>query len=143
VRTKWAIERSILWVILGVVAIAIGLGTNTGGLTIGAGAATVVILVMTVGSAFLSWRFWSWATHEDALELEHGILIRHLSVVPYHRIQQIDIKRDPLERILGLSTLILRSAAATTDAHVPGIAAEDTEQLRHALLARAGVDDAV
>jgi membrane protein YdbS with pleckstrin-like domain len=77
------------------------------------------------------------------LELQHGVVVRATSLVPYHRIQQIDLHRGPLERFLSLSTLVLRTASATTDARLPGIAAEHAELLRHELLARAGVDDAV
>ena len=79
----------------------------------------------------------------DALELRHGVFVLRESLVPYHRIQQIDVVRDPLERALGLSTLELRTAAATTDAKVPGIPADAAESLRRALLERAHVDDAV
>ena len=71
------------------------------------------------------------------------MLTRHASVVPYHRIQQIDIHRDPIDRLLGLSKLILRTAAATSDATLPGIAAAHADELRHALLHRSGRDDAV
>ena len=113
------------------------------GLVYGGVTAVLALVALAIVSAYLSWHYWSWATHEDAIELSHGVIMRRLSVVPYHRVQQIDIKRDPIERMLGISTLILRSAAATTDAHVPGVPFEETESLRHALLARAGVDDAV
>jgi membrane protein YdbS with pleckstrin-like domain len=86
---------------------------------------------------------WRWSAWPEALELRHGVLVVRESLVPYHRIQQIDVVRDPLERLLGLSTLALRTAAATTDAKLPGIPAESAESLRRALLGRAHVDDAV
>jgi uncharacterized protein len=100
-------------------------------------------LVAVVLIASWAWSVWRWTPWEDALELTHGPVIRKSSLVPYHRIQQIDVHRDPVERVLGLSTLILRTAAATTDARLAGIQADRADQLRHALLSRAGVDDAV
>jgi uncharacterized protein len=91
------------------------------------------------------WRYarWSWTAWPDALELAHGRVVHRASLVPYHRIQQIDISRGPFARTFGLSTLILRTAAATSDAELPGIGADHAEALRRELLARAGVDDAV
>jgi membrane protein YdbS with pleckstrin-like domain len=86
---------------------------------------------------------WRWTAWPDALELAHGRVVHRASLVPYHRIQQIDIARGPFARAFGLSTLILRTAAATSDAELPGIAAGHAEVLRRELLARAGVDDAV
>lgn len=106
-----------------------------------------VLMAVWAGLAFLfahlRYRRWSWAAWPDAVDLRHGVIVVHQSVVPYHRIQQIDIHRGPLDRMLGLSVLILRTAAATTDAKVPGIAAGAADALRIELLQRSGIDDAV
>jgi hypothetical protein len=61
--------------------------------------------------------------------------------MPYHRLQQVDEGQGPLERWLGMATVKLRSAAATTDATIPGIAAADVDELRRLLMQRAGRDD--
>lgn len=99
--------------------------------------------VVAVGWAQLAFACFTWAAWPDALALRHGVLTRHESVVPYHRIQQIDVQRGPLDRALGLSTLVLRTAAATTDARILGVDARRAGDLRDRLLARAGTDDAV
>jgi membrane protein YdbS with pleckstrin-like domain len=71
-------------------------------------------------------------------------VIRHVATfLPFHRIQQVDIERGPLDRAFGLSTLIIRSAAASTDAKVPGLDPSVVEDLRQSLLERADLDDAV
>jgi len=100
-------------------------------------------VIASIVWARLAWAHWSWSVFDDALELRHGVVSRSASLVPFHRIQQIDLHRDPIERALGLSTLVLRTAAATSDAKLPGIDAEHAEGLRRRLLARAGLDDAV
>jgi membrane protein YdbS with pleckstrin-like domain len=71
------------------------------------------------------------------------VIIANESLVPYHRIQQIDVERGPLDRLLGLSSLVLRTASATTDGKIPGIPAATADALRVRLLTRAGADDAV
>lgn len=143
IRTVWAVGRAVA---VAVVGMALGVLALVAGET----ASTAVVLLLTVVgmglavvSAGWSWRCWSWAAWDDALEIHHGVVIRASSLVPYHRIQQIDVHRGPLERLLSLSTLILRTAASTTDARIPGVPASRVETLRHQLLARAGIDDAV
>lgn len=142
-RLLWMLRRSAFWAVLGVIWMIAALANGSGSGALVALVVTGVVVAVAAGSAALSYRYWSWAAHADAIEITHGVVFRHLSVVPYHRIQQIDIDRGPLERVLSIATLVLRSAAATTDARLPGVAWSHSEALRHALLERAGVDDAV
>ena len=102
-----------------------------------------VLLLAEAAVAHLRWQRFTWQAQPEALELRHGIIVRRASYVPYHRIQQIDLRQRPIQRALGLSTLILRTAAATTDAELPGVATADADALRQELLHRAGLDDAV
>lgn len=90
-----------------------------------------------------AWARYRWAEGPDALELRHGVVVHRSSFVPYHRLQQIDVERGPLERMAGLAELVLRTASATTDARLPGLAEAEAHRLRVHLLERAGVDDAV
>ncbi len=143
VRTLWSVRRGVVPLVAGAVwfVVAVAAGDTTAAVL--AGVVTVLVLVMVVASVALSYRYWTWSVHEDAIELTHGVVVRRHSVVPHHRIQQIDIERGPVERILGIATLVLRTAAATTDARIPGIGSEHSEQVRRALRERVGVDDAV
>lgn len=143
IRVVWAVQASILWFVLGVVGMFVGgaLGNATVA-TVSIVAGVVLGLAGIIG-AHLRWTCFRWSAWDDAIDLRHGVISRRESLVPYHRIQQIDVHRGPIERMVGLSTLVLRTAAATTDAELPGIAAEHAEQLRHRLLTRAGLDDAV
>ena len=106
-------------------------------------AAGVVLAVAGAVGARLEWASYRYRVTDDAVEITHGVIVQTLSVLPHRRIQQIDVRRGPVERRLGLATLVLRSAAATTDATLPGLADGDAVDLRAALLARAGLDDAV
>ena len=71
------------------------------------------------------------------------MLTRRESTIPYHRVQHIDLEAGPLERRLGLTSLILRTASASSDSTVPGIDAGDAEALRARILALVGTGDAV
>lgn len=91
-----------------------------------------------VGAAYRQWRFQFAADH---LELHYGVWWRRTSSVPYHRLQQVDEAHGPLERRLGMARVQLRSAAATTDASIPGIASRDVDEIRRLLMQRAGDSD--
>lgn len=143
-RKVWTITAMIWAVVLGGGAIAVTIGFKAPAYAAGLAAGFATLLVIrAIAWPALTWKNWRWAAWPDGIELHHGVITRHESFVPYHRIQQIDVHRGPIERMVGLSTLTLRTAAATTDCQIPGVAAEHAEVLRHELMARAGVDDAV
>ncbi len=86
---------------------------------------------------------WRYEIADVALELRHGVLTRTHSAIPYFRVQHVDITRGPLERLLGLSTLVVHTASAATDATIPGISVHAADSLRDVILARTGGGDAV
>lgn len=88
------------------------------------------------------WRSWDVRIGPGALHLRHGVLTRRVSTIPFHRVQHIDTEAGPLERRLGLTTFILRTAAASSDSTVPGIDAAGAEELRERILGLVGSGDA-
>jgi putative membrane protein len=71
-----------------------------------------------------------------ALRLEEGVLSRQLRAVPFDRIQQVDLVRKPLHRLLGVATLRVETAggraAAEVDLDVVTLA--EAQALRSTLL---------
>jgi membrane protein YdbS with pleckstrin-like domain len=144
VRTVWGLGAALATLLPGLAGtIALAAIGAPPALTAALGALTAVATIVAIAWTQVAVRRWWWRAWPDALELHHGVLIARESLVPYDRIQQIDVVRDPLERFLGLATLVLRTAAASTDARVPGIRAEVAASLRPLLLERAHADDAV
>ncbi|WP_035856816.1 PH domain-containing protein [Cryptosporangium arvum] len=80
-------------------------------------------------------RSWGYAERDDDLLVRHGILVRRLSVVPYGRMQYVDVKAGPLERALSIATVQLHTAAAASDAAIPGLPTEEAARLRDRLAA--------
>lgn len=78
-------------------------------------------------------RVWAYAETEGHLLIRHGIWTRRLSIVPYGRLQYLDLTADPASRMLGLTTVKLHTAAASTDATVPGLAPPEAAALRDRL----------
>ncbi|HEX6681428.1 MAG TPA: PH domain-containing protein [Candidatus Limnocylindrales bacterium] len=78
---------------------------------------------------------YGYAERERDLLVRHGRVIRRLSIVPYARMQFVDITAGPLERMFGLATVRLHTAAAASDATVPGLEAPEATRLRDRLTA--------
>jgi membrane protein YdbS with pleckstrin-like domain len=79
------------------------------------------------------YRSWGYAEREDDLIVRRGLLFRKVSVVPYGRMQFIDVTAGPLDRAFGLATVQLHTAAAATDARIPGLRQQDADHLRDRL----------
>jgi membrane protein YdbS with pleckstrin-like domain len=103
------------------------------------------VLVAVAGLVGLGWmyvvvgrrvRSWGYAEREDDLLVTRGILNRQLVVVPYGRMQYVDVTAGPLDRRFGLATVQLHTAAAATDAQIPGLVPQEAARLRDRLAAR-------
>jgi membrane protein YdbS with pleckstrin-like domain len=81
-------------------------------------------------------RSWGYAERADDLLITRGILFRQLVVVPYGRMQFVDVTAGPLDRRFGLATVQLHTAAAATDAQIPGLVPAEAARLRDRLAAR-------
>lgn len=90
---------------------------------------SAIVLVRQVGRI-------GYAERTDDLLIRRGILFRSTTVVPFGRMQFVDVKSGPIERLFGLATVELHTASAATDASIPGLPAAEAERLRDALAAR-------
>jgi membrane protein YdbS with pleckstrin-like domain len=101
-------------------------------------AALLPVAVLTTAAVAWSvergrYRAWGYAEREQDLIVRRGLLFRRTSVVPYGRMQFIDVTAGPVDRLFGLATVQLHTAAAATDARIPGLLREDANQLRDRL----------
>jgi uncharacterized protein len=105
----------------------------------------LAVVVAVAGLALLAWawvavgrrvRSWGYAERAEDLLVTQGILVRRLVVVPYGRMQFVDVTAGPLDRRFGLATVQLHTAAAATDAQIPGLVPEEAARLRDRLAAR-------
>ena len=108
---------------------------STSGVT-GALAGLLVGLAATgVAGLSLRRRVLSWGYDErgDDLVVTRGVLVRRTTVVPYGRMQFLDVTAGPFERAFGLATVQLHTAAAASDARIPGLLAAEAARLRDRL----------
>jgi uncharacterized protein len=79
------------------------------------------------------YRRWGYAERAEDLVVRRGYLFQRMSIVPYGRMQFIDVKAGPVERAFGLATVQLHTAAAASDALIPGLPRAEAERLRDRL----------
>lgn len=77
-----------------------------------------------------------YAERDDDLLIRRGIFFQRVMVVPYGRMQYVDVAVGPVERALGLATIKLHTASPQTEAHIPGLPAAEAARLREQLSAR-------
>ncbi len=82
-----------------------------------------------------NWRSWGYAERGDDLLVTHGVLFKTLVVVPYGRMQFVDVTAGPLERRFGIAKVQLHTATPATDAEIPGLTPDEAERLRDRLAA--------
>jgi uncharacterized protein len=113
------------------------IGGTAGSAAAGLGVGLGLVLAGLVWERFLARRVaaWGYAERHDDLMVKRGVLIRRQSVIPYGRMQFIDVTAGPVERSLGLATLRMHTAAAASDARIPGLDKADAAKLRDQLAA--------
>ncbi|WP_083733823.1 PH domain-containing protein [Actinomadura sp. CNU-125] len=94
----------------------------------------VLLAAVVVGIvAELDRRSFGYAERADDLIVTHGVFVKRLIVVPYGRMQFVDVTAGLLQRWMGIATVRMHTAAAATDATVPGLPAAEAALLRDRL----------
>jgi hypothetical protein len=78
-------------------------------------------------------RAWGYAEREEDLLVRRGVMFRRMSVIPYGRMQYVEVTAGPFERAFGLATVQMHTAAAASDARIPGLVAAEAARLRDQL----------
>ena len=101
-----------------------------------------IVLILNYLWAKLTYRFYKYELTELGFRKELGVIYKQYVTIPYDRIQNVDIYRGILARILGLSDLNIQTAGSSAgmiggEGRLPGLSKEMAEQLRDELLQRA------
>lgn len=77
------------------------------------------------------YRAWGYRMDGEELRLRRGVWIRIHTLVPLDHVQHIDISQGPLERSLGICSLVLHTAGTLhSQIVVPGLTRATAEQMR-------------
>ena len=106
-------------------------------------------MAMPVPSLIALWCLWlvpaqvkalRYALAERDFVIRRGVLRRSMTLVPYGRIQYVDIAQGPVQRLLGIATIKLSTASAQTDATLAGVPVADASRLRDVLAERGSAE---
>lgn len=124
------------WTVLPLVAVAVGAVLAVDGL------ALTLWIIAAVLVAVLCWQVWfiptqakrrRWLETEDELLITKGRVWRTFTVVPYGRIQYVDVTAGPVDRLFDLKKVKLNTASSTSDSTVVGLTGADADALRDRL----------
>ena len=96
-------------------------------------------------AAIMAWLLWliprqvraiGYAEADDDLLVKRGVAFKKLSVIPYGRMQYVDVNQGPIDRHFGISQVTLYTASPTTDAALHGLAEAGAHRLRDRLTER-------
>ena len=104
----------------------------------------IIALLALIGVIVLPgrrYRAWGYRESEDELFIRHGLFQRVTTVIPFGRVQHIDISQGPVERSCGVATLSLHTAGTrSAEVSLPGLAREDAERMRDRIRAQVRQD---
>ncbi|MGC0141370.1 MULTISPECIES: PH domain-containing protein [unclassified Pseudactinotalea] len=77
-----------------------------------------------------------YAEQEEDLLIRKGVMFKTLTMVPYGRMQYVDVSAGPIARRMKIAQVQLHTASAGTDASIPGLPQDEAGRLRDQLSAR-------
>jgi uncharacterized protein len=82
------------------------------------------------------YRHWGYDISVDQLRIVRGYMFYHDTIVPFGRIQHIDVDQGPIDRRYGLATLTVHTAGNhNSTVALPGLAHADALAMREAIRA--------
>lgn len=100
----------------------------------------VACLTVLTGAVVVGWWFigrnvasWAYAERDDDLFIRRGVAFLRCEVVPYGRMQLVDVSAGPLQRRFDVATVHLHTAAPGTRARIPGLVPAEAARLRDRL----------
>lgn len=113
-----------------------------------------LIFAISIGEIYarMSYTRWLYELGPSNLKLERGIIWKRYSNVPYNRVQNVDIQRGIIARMLGFSTIDIQTAGFSgvgrngrgmSEGHIPAVSIDEAEKIREFLMKKIGKRDGV
>jgi len=129
----WIARGAIAAIVLG--GILFGLDQWQFSVPLAAIAGVVAIgLVLGTVYALRLYQLWRFELQDDALYLERGVVTFVETAVPFVRVQHVDTQFGPVERVLGLSSVVVYTAGSrNADVRIPGLTPDRARRLQDTL----------
>jgi len=103
-----------------------------------------IILIIIVGEIYanMAYNRWFYEFTDSQLRKEKGIIWKKYSNIPYERIQNVDITRGIIARIVGFSTVNIQTAGfsysprggRSSEGYIPAVGIQEAENIREFLM---------
>lgn len=104
-----------------------------------------IILVIIIGEIYsrMAYNRWFYEFTSDNLKVEKGIIWKRYSNVPYERVQNVDIQRGIIARIMGFSSVMIQTAGYSytgrgampgSEGYLPAVSIDAAEKIREFLI---------
>ena len=99
-------------------------------------------IALALAYEFAYYRRYQYTFTEDTFDIESGVLNRREREIPYGRVQNVDISRNVIQRLLGLSAINLETAGGgSTEAAIRYVTADAATTIQDELRQRKRRDD--
>jgi uncharacterized protein len=99
--------------------------------------ALAILLYLVVRAPSRRYHAWGYAMDEEELWVRRGVWTRIHTLVPLDHVQHIDVSQGPLERALGICSLVLHTAGTLhSQIVVPGLTRAVAERMRDEIRGR-------
>lgn len=116
-----------------------------GGFFIIFGVGLVIFIILSEIYVRLAYSAWKYEFGDASLKLESGVIWKKYSNIPYERIQNIEIHRGIIARMLGFSSLEIHTAGYSggyhgkrggghSEGHIPAVEMAHAEKIREFLM---------
>jgi len=105
----------------------------------------IVIAIVEI-YARMAYDRWFYEFTGTNLKIERGIIWKHYSNIPYERVQNVDIHRGILARMLGFSSVMIQTAGFSgypgrgygmmSEGFIPAVSEKEAESIREFLMKR-------
>ncbi|PSQ43962.1 hypothetical protein BRD17_05235 [Halobacteriales archaeon SW_7_68_16] len=136
VRTAWVVRGLVVAAVLGLAVgalVALLLVDRAVGFAAASATAVGLIAVVTWHTT-ARYRAWGFAVGDDSLRIERGVVTQVTTAVPFVRVQHVDTRRGPIERLLGLASVVVYTAGSRqADVTIPGLSPDRARDLQERL----------
>jgi len=108
-----------------------------------------IALIVALISSSIVYKSHEFCLANDALKIRQGVMTKQEIAIPYRQIQNVDIERDVLDQVLGLSKIVILTAGHDDDSKnesegiLPAMDKHLAYSLQEELLKRADVQKVV
>ncbi|MFP8954976.1 PH domain-containing protein [Natrialbaceae archaeon A-arb3/5] len=146
IRLLWIAQWAIAVLVVGVALAAVDQWVVTLPMSLQGGVIAFGLL-LSILYAIRLYQVWQFELQPDALYLERGVITFVETAVPFVRVQHVDTQFGPIERALGLSSVVVYTAGSrNADVRIPGLPPNRARELQDTLrelAVESEADDAV